>query len=466
MKNTVKKSFLLLFTSFIAVAAHAQLINTVAGNGTPGFSGDGGPAAAAQLNYPYAVAVDTAGNIYFSDQQNQRIRKIWKKSIDSITTIVGNGTQGFAGDGTDTAVLNTPEGLVIDNIGFIYFADKYNHRVRYVSTLGIVQTVFGTGTPGYTGNGGPASLATLNQPSDIVQDAAGNFYIADYFNNVIRKVDGTTGIITTYAGNGFGAGLSSGGGYLGDNGAATSAKLYWPSGLALDKAGNLYIADQWNNVIRKVDAITGIITTVAGNGFGAGLGTGGYAGDNYLAINAQLYHPTKVAVDSIGNLYITDAGNHRIRRVDHTSKYITTVAGTGVTPFNGDNIPAVNADLFTPTGIAIEPSGKMYIADNGHFRIRTFTIPALSVTPPVCYGSDIRMYPNPATDNIHISVLSTADQINIFDMSGRKVSFTQSMDSDGVTATVDVHALPAGSYLLNVVDALGVPKANATFIKK
>jgi sugar lactone lactonase YvrE len=275
-------------------------ITTVAGNGTPGFSGDGGPATNASLASPTGVAVDAAGNLYIADAGNDRVRKV--SASGTITTVAGTGTPGFSGDGGPAtgAGLVYPSGVAVDAAGNLYIADTYNNRVRKVSASGTITTVAGNGTPGFSGDGGPATNASLASPSGVAVDAAGNLYIADPDNSRVRKVS-TSGTITTVAGNGTP-------GFSGDGGPATNASLFNPSGVAVDAAGNLYIADTTNSRVRKVST-SGTITTVAGNG------TPGFSGDGGPATNASLVYPSGVAVDAAGNLYIADSQNNRVRKV-------------------------------------------------------------------------------------------------------------------------------------------------------
>jgi len=274
---------------------------------------------------------------------------------DIITTTAGNGTQGYTGDaGPATgAGLDYPIGVAVDASGNLYIADAGNNRVCKVDRAGIITTVAGNGAQGYTGDGGPAVLAKLDYPMNVALDASGNLYIADDGNNRIRRVD-RAGIITTVAGNGT-QGYSS-------EGFATGAELEQPTGVAVDSAGNLYIADNQNFCIRRVDN-RGIITTVAGNG------TQGYGGDGGPAADAELNYPAGVAVDSAGNFYIADARNNRIRRVD-AGGIITTVAGNGIQGYGGDGGLATSAELNYPAGVAFDASGNLYIADNGNNRIR------------------------------------------------------------------------------------------------
>ncbi|TAN43224.1 MAG: hypothetical protein EPN22_10370 [Nitrospirae bacterium] len=273
-----------------------------------------------------------------------------------ITTAAGNGQWGFSGDGGPAAQasLRRPYGVAADSAGNIYIADYGNNRIRKVDTSGIITTVAGNGQEDFSGDGGPAAQASLDSPRSVAVDSAGNIYIADYGNNRIRKVD-TSGIITTAAGNGQW-------GFSGDGGPAAQASLNYPVGLEVDNAGNIYIADSSNNRIRKVNA-NGIITTAAGNG------QAGFSGDGGSAAQASLNYPIGLEVDNAGNIYIADYGNHRIRKVD-ANGIITTAAGNGQWDFSGDGGPAAQASLGSPRSVAVDSVGNLYIADSGSGRIR------------------------------------------------------------------------------------------------
>ena len=332
--------------------------STYAGSGSLGFSGDGGPATAARLNKPSGVAVDPAGNLYIADRGNQRIRKV--SADGTISTYAGTGTVGFAGDGgpATAAQLNEPVGVALDPAGNLYIAERENHRIRKVTPGGVISTYAGTGTQGFSGDGGPATGAQLLGPGGVALDPAGNFYIADRNNDRIRRVS-TDGTIATYAGSGS---L----GFSGDGGPATAARLNMSlGGVALDSAGNLYIADLLNERIRKVSPV-GTISTYAGNG------GYGFWGDGGPATAAQLSLPHGVALDSAGNLYIADSNNHRIRKVTPGGT-ISTYAGTGTEGFSGDGGPATAAHLDRPDGVALDSAGNLYIADLGNSRIRKVT---------------------------------------------------------------------------------------------
>jgi sugar lactone lactonase YvrE len=350
------------------------IITTVAGNGSAGYSGDGGMATSAQLNWPYGVAVDDADNLYIADYSNNRIRKVASSGI--ITTVAGSASVGFSGDGgpSTSAQLDYPSGVALDTKGNLFIADDFNSRIRKVSVSGIITTVAGNGTMGSSGDGGYATSAQLHDAKKVAVDSAGNLYIADCTEYRIRKVS-LSGIITTVAGNGSA-------GYSGDSGPATSAQLLLPMGVAADSAGNLFIADSGNHRIRKV-SVSGIITTVAGNG------SSGYNGDEIPATTARLWGPSDVVVDSAGNLFIADRNNHRIRKVA-PSGIITTIAGNGINGFIGDDGPAILAQLYYPDGVSVDSAGTLFIADTYNHRIRTVNpagiITTVAGTGPIGVG--------------------------------------------------------------------------------
>jgi gliding motility-associated-like protein len=349
-----KFGFIILFYC-LGACVNAQVITTFAGNGTIGFSGDGGPAIAAQLFSPSSVCIDNAGNIYIADQQNHVVRKV--NSAGIISVFAGTGVSGYSGDGgpANAAQLGIPNGLCIDNLGNIYITDDNKNVVRKVDPSGIISTVAGTGVFGYSGDDGSAINAKLFAPGGICTDNNGNIYFAEFGNQVIRKVNLSTGIITTVAGN-------HQLGWWGDGGPAVNASLNSPTSVSIDKEGNLYIADMGNSVIRKVNT-SGIISTMAGNR------TLGFGGDGGPATDASLKFPFYVYVDDKGNLYISDTGNGAIRMVDENG-FINTIAGTGVSGYSGDGGPPTAAKLSSPAGIAIDNAGNIYIAEGGSNVIR------------------------------------------------------------------------------------------------
>jgi hypothetical protein len=334
------------------------IINTVAGSGSWLYAGDGGAANGAQIFLPLSVVVDAAGNIFISDSSNNRVRRV-DAVTGMISTVAGNGNAGFGGDGgpATSAMLNNPAALALDGAGNLYIADSNNDVVRVVNAAtGIITTVAGTGgQQGRSGDGAAATLAYLNTPDGLAFDAAGNLYISDTGNNVVRKVN-TAGVISTFAGTGAY-------GFTGDGQSATAAKLNTPWGLATSPSGDLYIADLYNNCIRKVNA-SGIISTVAG------VGHSGFSGDGSAATQAALNNPAGVVLDAAGNLYIADAGNNRVRKVNAVTGNISTIAGMGGQSFAGDGGAADQAGLYGPYAVALDSAANLYVADLFHNRIR------------------------------------------------------------------------------------------------
>ncbi len=353
-----------------------QIITTVAGGGL----GEEGPATQALLYDPVGVFVDGAGTLYIADNGHHRIRRV-DGATGLITTVAGTGEYGFSGDGgpATQARLALPQGVFVDRAGNLYIADGVNFRVRRVDAVtGLITTVAGTGECGFSGDGGPATQALLCGPTGVFVDGSGHLYIADRWNNSIRRVDGATGIITTVAGTGEHSGDLAFN-PSGDGGPATQARLAWPKGVFVDLDGHLYIADEFN--IRRVDGATGIITTVAGVKFD-------FSGDGGPAAQAGLASPHGVFVDGSGHLYIADTYNHRIRRVDGATGIITTVAGTGEGDFDsgsfsGDGGPASQAGLATPHGVFVDGSGTLYIVDTGNDRIRKVIFTTTAVAEPM-----------------------------------------------------------------------------------
>ncbi len=353
--------FLLIFLPFIS---NAQIITTFAGNGTAGFSGDGTQATAASINQPAGVAFDGSGNVYLSDYSNNRIRKVSPAGV--ITTVAGTGIGGYTGDGAQAtnARLNNPNKIAVDPSGNLFIADFGNNVVRKVSTTGVITTIAGTGMAGFNGDGIPATSAKLNHPCDVAFDHSGNIYIADYSNFLIRKISGS-GIISTYVGTGTS-------GSAGDGGPATAAQIHFAYAMIFDPSDNLYFADAFNNKIRKVTP-SGMISTYAGTG------SPGYSGDGGSATAAQLSNPAGVALDAAGNLYIADDYNNRIRKVT-ASGTITSVTGNGTAGFMGDGGSATAAEINQPDDVAMDNSGNLYISDNNNNRVRRVSMCVAGIT--------------------------------------------------------------------------------------
>ncbi len=359
-------SLRLLLPLLFGAIASSQTINTFAGNGTAGYSGDGGPAAQAEINRVVGLAADAAGNIYLADQNNNRVRKVDTNGV--ITTFAGTGVAGFTGDGGPAAQaqLNGPLGVCVAPSGAIYVNDEGNFRVREISPSGTITTVAGNGTNTTSGDGGPALNAGMVIPIRCAVDSTGNLFIVDQGAFRIRKVDGN-GIITTYAGTGAQ-------GFSGDGGPAVDAVMNNPTADAVDASGNLYITDQFNGRIRRVDAATGIITTVAGNGNLT------FGGDGGPATAASLNYPGEIGFDPTGALFIVDTVNQRVREV--SGGIITTIAGNGVQGYAGDGGAPLQAEFNGPFPMTLDKSGNLYVGDVANNRVREITGVAAASTAP------------------------------------------------------------------------------------
>ncbi len=337
-------------------------VTTTAGTGVLGYTGDSAAASSATLASPSAVAYDANGNLYLADAQNHVVREI--ASSGQITTVAGNGIEGYGGDSgpATSALLDTPNGVAVDASGNLYIADSHNHRIRKVSS-GTITTIAGTGAPGYSGDNDLATAAQLWLPSAVAVDSTGNVYIADTNNQRIRKITGTT--ITTIAGDGEEL-------YAGDGAAATAATLDLPTGVAVDASGNVYIADRHNHRVRMITS-TGTISTIAGSGTPSF--SGGFSGDGASGSAATLAKPGGVSVDGAGNVYIADTDNQRIRQMSGGT--IATVAGSNQQGFGGDSGPATSAILNFPEAVALDASGNLTIADKLNERLRMAAQPTL-----------------------------------------------------------------------------------------
>jgi sugar lactone lactonase YvrE len=404
------------------------------------------------LVLPSAIVFDAQGNLYFAETGNHVIREFSVAGI--ITTVAGTGVQGFAGDnGPATAAeLDSPMGLAMDAASNLYIADTHNHRIREVAAAtGVITTIAGTGAAAFSGDGGAATAAQLDLPTALAVDHAGNVYVADTDNHRVRRIAAGTGVITTVAGDGVE-------GFAGDRGAAVAASIDSPNGLALDSAGDLYVADTHNGRVREVSAATGAIITVAGTGT-AGGNVQAFGGDGGAATAAGLALPRGLTMDAAGNLYIADSANHRIRRIS-TSGMITTVAGEGTETFAGDGAPAVTASLDTPHSVAISPGGLVTLADSGNQRVRqidalpapgpdihtiagvgTVVAGALSLSGPavVTYGS--------GTLTATLSgVVSATGSVTFMDTSGGTTVTAGIASLSAGSATLSTGALTAGSH--------------------
>jgi trimeric autotransporter adhesin len=433
--------FLFIAACLFSIDTNAQIITTVAGDGIGFYSGDGGQATDAELRVSCGVAVDKTGNIFIADNGNNRVRR-----VDAITgiisTIAGTGSPGFNSDGIQATAANIgePWNVALDSAGNVYIGDWYNDRIRKVTvSSGIISTVAGTGVLGFNGDGIQATAAQLEYAQGMYIDIHGDIYFADVDNQRIRKID-STGIITTLAGNG-------GTGYNGDGIMATDAELYNPTTVYLDKVGNFYFPDYYNNEVRMVTVSTGIISCVAGNGVGA------FSGDGGPATAAEVYNPTGVALDVNGNIYISDYSNQRIREITASSGIINTVAGNGVAGYYGDGGLATSAEVNGPWDVQVTPTA-FYIAEWSGNKIRKVTLPVTTGIEQVSNGLNVSVYPNPATENITVQIdgADGTNQFTLFNTVGQQIKQEYSNEK---TTTIPVGNLSPGIYFLKILNQNG-----------
>jgi len=431
-----KTKMMLLLLCLFATQLNAQIITTVAGNGICGYSGDFLLATAAKIATPAGVTKDTYDNLYFSEQTNNVIRKVTPAGV--ITTFAGTGTAGFSGDGGPASAANiqAPHGIYIDKFGNMYIAGG-GARVRKIDPSGVISTFAGNGTATISGDGGPATAAGIGAITSICADTAGNILLAGNYS--IKKVD-ATGVITTIAGSGVN-------GFTGDGGPAITAKFSYIEQIITDENNNIYIADENNNRIRKIDG-NGIVTTVAGGGT-----TTSYTTDGISATSAKLTTPQGVWRDSCGNIYISDAGAFSIRIVS-TDGSIHTLAGVGVNGFSGDGGPANIAKLSQPVNLILDKDNDLLFADGYNCRIRKVALPRCdSLVFPAAVGEvatneqGLTVWPNPANNELQLQLNTTGAtaHVAIVTLTGRTVQ--ELLLPAGKPATVPLH-LPAGMYLV------------------
>jgi DNA-binding beta-propeller fold protein YncE len=336
------------------------IITTAAGTGEKGYAGDGGPAARAQLNGPFDVGFDSAGNLYFSDTFNHCVRRVDARN-NVIVTVAGCGEPGYSGDGGPAihARFNEPYGIAVDKSGNVYVADRHNHCVRRVDAAsGNVTTFAGNGSSGFSGDDGPAARAGMVEPNGLALDPGQTrLFVADVADHRLRVVDLASGTIWTFAGTGEAE-------HSGDGGPATKAGIYGARAVKIAADGTVYILERQGSTLRAVDPRTGIVTTIAGTGLRS------YTGDNGPALAATFDAPKELAIDRDGNLLIVDTENHAIRRIDLRSRTVVTIAGNGRQGGEGDGGPAVAASLDRPHGAAVAPDGSIYIGDTNNHRVR------------------------------------------------------------------------------------------------
>ena len=441
------------------------IITTIAGTGIAGFYGDGGPATLAKLKQPSGIAIDTLGNIFITDNGNNRIRKISATS-GIINTISGNDTAGYSGDGdiAASAKLWLPNGLLFDNIGNLYIADNGNYRIRKIGVGGTITTIAGSGVSGSSGDGFPATDAMCGPSGNMCIDVLGNIYFIDGVNHTIRKIN-TSGIITTVGGNGLG-------GYSGDEIPATSASMV-PQGFVLDDSGSIFIADWVNNRIRKIDQ-TGIIHTISGNG------TGGSIGDGGDALTAEVNYPCGIIFDRCGNLFFGQVNQPRIRKITFNTPDTSTIFLSGVTSASLGSTVAISATVGgvstgytiiwydngipfdTTTGLStsytktlstdtitarVLPAGECNISSVSAAHIVT---DASTIIDNVSKQGNFSIYPIPAHDAIVINATQSICNFSITNMIGQVL---YSSSCANTKADVDISWLPSGIYLIKVKDS-------------
>lgn len=436
-KNSIYIGLALLI--FQVSVARAQFkIFTAAGTGTAAFGGDGGQATAAKIDQPWGVATDASGNIYIADQQNNRVREV-NVSTGVITTVAGTGSAGFSGDNgmATSAMLYYPTGVAVDKNGILYIADCGNNRIRAVAG-GFITTFAGSATRGYAGDGALATAAELKGPSGVAVDASSNLYIADSANNVIRMVSSSSGNISTVAGNNTS-------GSAGDGGQATAAQLNSPFGVALDANDDIFIADQVNNEIRFVKKSTGIITSIAGNSM-----VGAYTGDGGQATAAELFYPTGVALDASSNVYIADSWNERVRMINASSGIINTIAGNGNSGYSGDGGIPTSADLDLVGGVAVAPSGNVLIACYNESRIRMVKSTA-GINEVATNSASLNVFPNPTNGKMTLVAPSLTGKalVQVYDIRGAMI-YNQQLTMNASQITIDLSGKQTGIYFISV----------------
>lgn len=452
----------ILIAIFLPFNAFAQnIIVTVAGSRDAGFGGDNGLAIHAKIGQPDMFTLDKEGNIIFGDTRTSRIRKI-SATTGIITTIAGTTTQGYSGDhGPATnAELSFPDAFVFDDEGNLFFGDAQNYRLRRIDAkTGIITTIAGNGIPDFNGDNIPSVQAQLGSVTGICIDKQGNLFAADYTNKRIRKFDLSTGIISTVAGNGET-------GFGGDGEAATKAKIDAAS-VCIDNENNIYIADEWNHRVRKVDGTTGIITTIAGNGLPYS------TGDRGLAILSGVTLPRGIFVDKQQNIYIAEEAGYRIRRIDAKTKTINTVAGTGEAGYNGDGGPATAAKL-SCTNVYLDEKGVIYISDAHKNSIRKVFKPDSINFVSMCVGNSVwlnrnmpggtwvssdpqNVYVDTMFDRAHVSKPGNVEIVHQHPLMTKifNVTIFPSLSVDAIVTPASCFGMMDGSIVTKMVDGIG-----------
>ena len=438
MKQTIRIAQSVALAVLVCNSIHLNaqgIISTVAGTGVAGSFGDGGAALSAQLSSPSGVSVSAGGDMYIADRGNSRIRMVSAAS-GSIETVAGT-SWGYSGMGgpASSAQIRMPNSIFVDASGTYYFTDWYNDAAfRVDGSTGVIFNECGHDEQGDDGDGGLAPLATMEVPNGIWKSPAGDIYIVDAGTNHIRLVNGSTDIVTAFAGGTYG--------YSGDGGPVAAANFSGISGVCTDGYGNVYISDGGNNVIRKVDA-TGTVRTIAGTG------VAGYSGDGYSGQHAKLNSPGHLFMNHLGYMFICDVGNNVIRVLNTNNDMIYTLAGTGLAGFSGDGGAANLAQLNSPTGVWQDISGAIYIADNGNNRIRKIVGSGYKNSPSDIANIntvDFKVYPNPSNGNIVLNTenFGSNTTLEVLNVLG-EVVMTQNITE--AQTSLSLHQ-PAGIYTL------------------
>lgn len=422
MKQIIEKNFnkiFILLSFFFFVNAKAQYVSTFAGS-TQGFVN--GTATTAKFNWPMGIAIDTEGTIFVVDSANYVIRKITSAGV--VSTFAGSGIGGFADGIASVAQFNGIDGLAVDTAGNVYVADTNNHRIRKISAAGVVSTLAGS-TQGYANGTGTA--ARFNNPSGVAVDAAGNVFVTDTYNYRIRKIT-PAGVVSTLAGSGI-AGFA--------NGSGTAAQFNKTYGIAVNDTGSIFVADALNHRVRKITA-SGVVTTFAGSVYGYANGNG---------TTAKFSYPYGITVDATDNVYVTDAEDNRIRKIT-IAGMVSTLAGSGIGGF-ADGI-GTTAQFINPCGVTVDAVGSVFISDATNHRIRKITN---SLSTADYNQNQVLIYPNPVSSIINIDLGdSIASKVILFDMNGRVMQTENIVNSSGI----EISNLANGMYLMQITTDKGV----------
>ncbi|MBN8641152.1 MAG: T9SS type A sorting domain-containing protein [Flavobacteriales bacterium] len=434
------KNYVLALFTVIPSLLFSQTITTIAGTGLSTYNGDGLSATATNLGNVGIMTFNNNGELLFPDSSKNLIRKVHTNGV--ITTIAGTQSSGYNGENilAINADLYTPNAVVVDGFGNIFFSELGNCRVRKIDTNGIITTIAGNGECVSSGDFGLAVQARIRYPQSISIDSGGNIYICESVTHKVRKID-TSGIITTIAGTGIA-------GYNGDGILATNAQISQPGGVVVDPQGNIFFSEHFGQRIRKIDT-NGIISTVAGTGIA------GFNGNNIQANTAQINRPTGIRIDAQGNLYFADSYNNRIRKIN-TNGVITTIAGMGLQGYTGDGGSALSAMLNTPSDLLFALDGSMYISDNFNYRIRKVTNVLGNEDFTISEG-DVALAPNPSANGYTtVYFPELVDEIKVYDLLGQIVLSENAQGKDHI----EIYLPNSGVYLVTFYSA------GATITKK